>query len=414
MVEASNVNGSLSDRKYRNTSSLISSAALSFETAHIEGIMALYVQPNKGRTVKLPESGTNIVDFVRCSYLGLDNHPLILEGALQGIKDANTLHWSCARTRLNFYALGALEETLSSLFDAQIITFTTVLAANMSALPLLASGHLTEGVKPVVVFDQLAHATLAYHKATVAAETRVETIAHNDIAQIEQICMKNPCVAYVCDGVYSMGGHAPIQELLRLQEQYGLFLYIDDAHGISLFGENGEGFAKSQIPDLGSRTIIAASLGKGFGASGGILMLGTALQEILFRRFAIAHAFSASLNTAAIGAAMASAQLHQTQELVFRQNTLQKRIELFDQLMETPDADRTKLPIRTILLGDETASIAVARHLLLNGFYTSAIFFPTVARGKAGLRVCMTASHTEQQIQELCGAITAIKDSFLR
>jgi len=143
-------------------------------------------------------------------------------------------------------------------------------------------------------------------------------------------------------------------------------------------------------------------------------MLGTALQEILFRRFAIAHAFSASLNTAAIGAAMASAQLHQTQELVLRQNTLQKRIELFDQLMETPDADRTKLPIRTILLGDETASIAVARHLLLNGFYTSAIFFPTVARGKAGLRVCITASHTEQQIQELCDAITAIKDSFLR
>lgn len=402
------------EEKYRNTASLISSAGSTFETAHIEGVMALYVEPHQGRIVKMPNSQTTIVDFVRCSYLGLDNHPAIVEGAIRGIKDAKALHWSCARTRLNFSALGTLEETLSSLFNARVITYTTVLAANMSALPLLASGHLTEGVKPVVVFDRLAHATLAYHKATVAEETLVKTIAHNDIHHLEQICMQNACVAYVCDGVYSMGGNAPIQELLRLQYQYGLFLYIDDAHGISLFGENGEGFAKSQIPDLGSRTIIAASLGKGFGASGGILMLGTALQEILFRRFSIAHAFSASLNTAAIGAAMASAQLHQTQELVLRQNTLQKRIEKFDQLMETPDADRTKLPIRTIILGDETASIAAARHLLLNGCYTSAIFFPTVARGKAGLRVCMTASHTEQQIQELCDAIIAIKVSSFK
>lgn len=414
MVEGiSTPNRSSSDQKFRNTASLISSAGPSFETAHFEGIMALYVQPHSGRTVKLPKDETTIVDFVRCSYLGLDNHPMIVEGALRGIKDAQTLHWSCARTRLNFSALGTLEDMLSCLFHARVITYTTVLAANMSALPLLASGHLTDGIKPVVVFDRLAHATLAYHKATVAAETRVETIAHNDIHHLEQICKDNPCVAYVCDGVYSMGGNAPIQELLRLQQQYGLFLYIDDAHGISLFGKSGEGFAKSQIPDLGPRTIIAASLGKGFGASGGMLMLGTALQEVLFRRFAIAHAFSASLNTAAIGAAIAAAELHQTPELSDRQSSLQKRIAFFDLLMGTPEADRIKLPIRTIVLGDERAAITAARQLLLKGFYTSAIFFPTVARGRAGLRVCMTASHTEQQIRGLCEAIITVRDSFL-
>lgn len=99
-----------------------------------------------------------------------------------------------------------------------------------------------------------------------------------------------------------------------------------------------------------------------------MLMLGTALQEVLFRRFAIAHAFSASLNTAAIGAAIAAAELHQTPELSDRQNSLQKRIAFFDLLMGTTEADRIKLPIRTIVLGDEIAAIAAARQLLLKGF----------------------------------------------
>ncbi|TGT35942.1 aminotransferase class I/II-fold pyridoxal phosphate-dependent enzyme, partial [Mesorhizobium sp. M8A.F.Ca.ET.167.01.1.1] len=102
--------------------------------------------------------------------------------------------------------------------------------------------------------------------------------------------------------------------------------YIDDAHGISLFGDKGQGFARSQMDELGSRTIVAASLGKGFGASGGMLMLGTVHQENLFRRFAVAHAFSASINNASIGAALASARLHRTDELARLRAVLQKRI----------------------------------------------------------------------------------------
>nr|WP_245311683.1 hypothetical protein [Bradyrhizobium pachyrhizi] len=89
-------------------------------------------------------------------------------------------------------------------------------------------------------------------------------------------------VVYVCDGAYSMGGNSPVRELRQLQERYGLFLYIDDAHGISLFGRQGEGFARSQFPQvLGDRSIIVASLTNGFGASGGMLMLGTAEYEAL-------------------------------------------------------------------------------------------------------------------------------------
>lgn len=394
---------------YRNTRAVIDYSQQHFDAAHFHGLMAVYARPSQGRLVELAYGDRKqVVDFVRCSYLGLDNHPKIVAGAIDALKDYETLHWSCARTRLNFAMIADLEADLSELFRARVIAYSSVLAANMGALPILATGHLTGGNRPLMVFDRHAHVTLAFHKGTIATETQVTTIGHNDMDALADLCREHSTVVYVCDGVYSMGGSARMADLLELQERYGLFLYIDDAHGISLTGKHGEGFARSQIGGaLGDRTIIAASLGKGFGASGGLLMLGTARQEELFRRFAVAHAFSASPNTAAIGAACASAELHRTSELATLQQRLRQRVELFDS--HTPTAQSgTLLPIRTVVLGDEYAAISAGITLMEQGFYVSSIFFPTVARGRAGLRICLTAGHTEQEITRLCASIAAL------
>lgn len=396
-------------RRFRNTPYMISESRGYFDAAHAAGLMGIHGRSTTGRSFALgagpPDGRQRIVDFVRCSYLGLDNHPAVVAGAIEAIEAHHSLHWSCARTRLNFDLLGQLEENLSQMFDARVIAFSTVMLANLGMMPLLASGQLTAGKRPVVVFDRKAHISLAYHKPVVADETQVETIAHNDIGALEAICREHPVVAYLCDGVYSMGGNAPIQELRHLQDRYGLFLYIDDAHGISLFGRNGEGFARSQFPkDLGDRTIIAASLGKGFGASGGMLMLGTHEQEALFRRYAIPYAFSAAPNLAAVGAALGSCKIHLSAELKDRRARLAERIELFDLKCATSERG-SSLPIRMITTGSETNAIATARELLDVGFYTSVTFFPTVERSRAGIRVCITAAHEAHEIERLCDCI---------
>jgi 7-keto-8-aminopelargonate synthetase-like enzyme len=394
----------------RNTSAMIEKARPHFDLAYQTGVMGLSARPLERRlvSVDLGTSTHSLLDFVRCSYLGFDNHPEIVAGAIEAVKNYRCLHWSCARTRLNFALAGALEDDLADLFQARVIVYSSVLAANMSALPLIASGHLTGDKKPVMVFDRFAHATLAFHKATLAAETTVVTIDHNDVSMLEQICKQNRVAAYICDGAYSMGGAAPLEALLSLQQKYGLFLYIDDAHGISLFGRQGEGFARSQVPGtLGDRTIIAASLGKGFGASGGLLMFGTENHEKLFRQFAIAHAFSASLNVAGLGAAFASAKLHRTAELLHRQIALGERVEQFDRLFKTRQCG-LPLPIRTIKIGNEASAISATRKLIDRGFYTSAIFFPTVPQGEAGLRICVTASHTQEEIASLGHALLEV------
>lgn len=100
---------------------------------------------------------------------------------------------------------------------------------------------------------------------------------------LEYLCRQNPMVAYVCEGVYLTGGYSPIKKLRRLQECYGLFIYIDDAHGLSTFGRQGEGFVRFQFPKtLGERTIITASLTNAFGASAEVLMLARATTRRYF------------------------------------------------------------------------------------------------------------------------------------
>ncbi len=138
-------------------------------------------------------------------------------------------------------------------------------------------------------------------------------------------------------------------------------------------------------------------------------MLGTARQEELFRRFAVAHAFSASLNVASIGAALGSTAIHRSGELAERQSALRENIQLIDSLLNTEQSG-APLPIRTIDLGSEERAVAATRGLLDRGMYASAIFFPTVAKGRAGIRVCVTADHTPEQIHDLCSALSDVMD----
>src|SRR3546814_10406109 len=93
--------------------------------------------------------------------------PSIVRGAVDAITDYGSLHWSCARTRLSFALHRDLEAEISQLFRARVVAFSSVMLANLGALPLIASGHLTGGVKPVVAFDRICPASLAYHKPEI-------------------------------------------------------------------------------------------------------------------------------------------------------------------------------------------------------------------------------------------------------
>ena len=399
--------------KFRDVNSVIKHSERGFEYAYAHGVMGLKGRPGAGRAFVLKD-GRRIVDFARGSYLGLDNHPKIIEGAVKALTDYGVLQCNTARTRLNLDISDELEYRLSDLFQARTILSSLVLTANMAVLPLIASGAFTEWEPPLVVFDKLAHATLTFHKPVMAEDTEVITCQHNDLHKIESLCKTHKRVAYILDGVYSMGGHAPMEDLLYLQDKYGLFLYIDDAHGTSVYGQRGEGFARQFIGgELGDRTIIAASLGKAFGAGGAALMLGNALQEQLITRYGVPYAFAIGPNVATIGAALASVDIHNSAELGERQRRLRNILERFDAAVPTEQSGSIT-PIRMIKLGAEQSAIDCADWLLNQGYYLTAAFYPTVARDNAGLRLCLTSEHTAEQIDEAAHLIAQWKAGQVR
>ncbi|MNO72009.1 hypothetical protein D3C76_629420 [compost metagenome] len=159
------------------------------------------------------------------------------------------------------------------------------------------------------------------------------------------------------------------------------------------------------MPELNSRTILVYSLAKAFAANGGgIFMSKQASYLKEFRRFGGPMSYSQYLNPAAIGAAMASLEIHRSAELATLQCRLADNITLFDQLVPTEHAG-TPSPIRVMPMASPEMAVRVSEAVFQQGYYTSAVFFPIVARNKSGLRVMLRADMTELDIRSFCSIV---------
>ena len=364
--------------------------------------------------------GEDVVSYTNCSYLGFDTDPAMVEAAISTLRSFG-LHYCCARSRLSIAPLTELEVQLSRLFGAPAITFPSLTATHAAVLPLIASGtilmpnavgRLAQGVH--LVYDRFAHASMQVLRDQLARTATVATIEHNDLgqlcAEIEKAARMNQSCVYLADGIYSMGGHAPINELLELMATTGLYLYLDDAHGTSVYGEFGEGFIVSRVrsrqkpSDCGSwpeRLFVNFSLAKGFGCNGGGILVPSRTVESAVRRCAPNYLFSGPLDFAMTGAALKCIDYHWDGTVRNRQVTLRERVALFDREWHGADSLRFS-PIRMIHVGSDAKAIDMAARLLARGHYVPAAFFPVVPRGEAQLRICITVHHTQAQIRKLC------------
>ncbi|HVR97476.1 MAG TPA: aminotransferase class I/II-fold pyridoxal phosphate-dependent enzyme [Thermoanaerobaculia bacterium] len=387
--------------RFRNNASAIRYGNPAWEEAREHHLIGLRIKvADHDRLVE--EGGHTFVNLCSCSYLGLHNHPALLEGAIAALRREKVMDVPISRVRMQLSIIDELESRLSSLFRARSVSAITASAASLAVLPLIASGHLSDGEPPVMVFDKFCHFSMNIIKPICADETQVLTSPHNDMNFLEDVCKKHPRVAYVADGAYSMGGCAPIEELLELQDRYGLFLYFDDSHSLSVCGERGEGYVRSRIPgDLSPLTVIVASLCKGFGAAGGVIMLGPKEHESILLRWGGPMAWSQKLNTAGAGACLASIDIHESPELGQLQQKLRDNLALFDEQVETEQKGDI-FPIRLLVTGAEERATECSGRIFERGFYTSAVFFPIVERGKAGLRVMLRADNRPEDILTFC------------
>lgn len=388
--------------RFRHNDRAISIGDPSWTLAHDQGLIGLVVKPDITTGKLVNEKGHAFYNMSSCSYLGLHRHPKILEAAKAAIDEQQYL--SVAPVRIRLRLLEEVEQELSRAFRADTIYTTAATYSTLAVLPLLASGHIGDGKPRTLVFDKRCHFSMALVKPICADETTVLTIEHNDISALEDICKKHGRVAYIGDGVYSMGGKAVLEELFRLQRQYDLFLYFDDAHSISIFGKTGEGYVRDFIPELNEKTIIVGSLAKAFGSAGGFISCSDKRYRTLLERFGGPIGWSQEHMPSVMAATLSAAKIHQTSELTDLQRGLVEKIQLFDSIVSTEDQG-SPFPVRVVTVGESSDAIRLSKAIFEEGFYVSPVFFPIVAKGQAGIRIMVRTDVPTSELHRLATLI---------
>lgn len=345
--------------------------------------------------------GKPLKNFASCSYMGLERHPELLAGAQAALHEFGS-NFSISRAYLQCPLYEALEQALGRIMERHVVVAPSTTMAHLAALPVLV------GDRDLVLVDQFAHASV--HMATdLIADVPIELVRHNRLDVLEEKLVeagdRYERVWYLCDGIYSMlGDFAPFAELRTLLERYPrLHLYVDDAHGMSWTGRHGRGTALTELP-ASERVIVAVSLSKAFGATGGALALPSAELRVRLRRSGGPMIFSGPIPPAGLGACLASAELHLRPEFETMQHELHQRMHFARELlggarvaMTTNDAT----PIFMIQFDSAPTAASTVRTLRERGFYCCVSTFPAVPVNKPSIRFTLSRHNSFEDIEAL-------------
>lgn len=339
------------------------------------------------------------INMASCSYLGFDTHSEILKGATDAIYKVGSLHLTTPRYKMFVTMLSEVESKLTRFYKNDAMSYISCSAASSAFLPLYSSGVLSGNIPPFMIFDKNAHFSMNHIKPICGDSTEVVTCAHNDLNYVEDMCKKKAKVAYITEGVFSIAGVSPVSELSILQDKYGLFIYYDDSHGFSIIGDMGEGYVLEQVGGiLNENTVVVASLAKAFGACGGVLLAGNKAFKGKLIRYG--NSWSQYINSAGLGAILASLKLHSTNELTIRQKKWQDNLQFIDSQLPYLKNYGTISPTRTLLLRSDQETIRIAKAMFNLGYYVSPVFFPTVSKTDCGLRFMPRADMSMEQLKD--------------
>ncbi|HUA67766.1 MAG TPA: aminotransferase class I/II-fold pyridoxal phosphate-dependent enzyme, partial [Candidatus Saccharimonadales bacterium] len=262
----------------------------------------------------------------------------------------------------------------------------------------------------IIILDKLVHACLVDAARLSGAKIRV--FAHNDPGDLEEklrwakTVQNTGHTLIVTESIFSMDGDAaPLPEIVALKEKYGAWVMVDEAHATGLYGKKRRGLAE----ELGVSDRIEVqmgTLGKALGASGGYICGSKVLIDFLVHR-ARSFIFSTAPVPAAAAAATAGIHLVQSHQGETQRKLLWQQVsELLPAISRRPSAISSA--IIPILIGEETKAVQVSANLRGQGIFVPAIRYPTVARGKARLRITLTAAHNTGEIRQLGVALDQI------
>jgi glycine C-acetyltransferase len=352
------------------------------------------------------------LNFCANNYLGLADHPEVVAAAHRALDE-----WGFGMASVRFICGTQSQHTLLErrlsdfLGTEETILFSSCFDANGGVFEVLC------GAGDAIVSDELNHASIIDGiRLSKAARYRYRNADVGDLRrQLEKARGEGAHrVLVATDGVFSMdGSYAPLPGVCDAAEEFGAMVLVDDSHAVGFVGRHGRG-----TPELlgveGRVDLTTGTLGKALGGASGGYVSGPREVVDLLRQRARPYLFSNSVAPAVVGGSLAALDLVATSDA--QRDVLARNTALFRALMTDAGFDLLpgSHPITPVMFpGEDGARRAaqIADRMLADGVYVIAFSFPVVPRGKARIRVQLSAAHSEDDVRACVAAFVAARDA---
>ena len=348
--------------------------------------------------------GDSVLNFCANNYLGLANHPEVVKAAQDIMNDwgfgLSSVRFICGTQQIH----KQLEEKVSEFLGTEdTILYVAAFDANGGVFePLL-------GPDSAIISDELNHASIIDGVRLCKAQRF--RYKHSNMEELEQ-CLRDAAEAkyrlVVTDGVFSMDGDmAKLPEIVKLADKYDAMVMVDDSHATGYIGKHGRGTAE-HFGLLGKIDIITTTFGKAMGGGNGGCTSGRKEIIEMLRQRSRPYLFSNTLAPATVGATLKVIDmLSSSADLPAK---TMANAERFRTKMEAAGFDLVKgdTAIVPVMIYDEPLAIKFADELLKEGVYVIGFVYPVVPRGKARIRVQLSAAHTFGQIDKTVEAFIKV------
>lgn len=348
-------------------------------------------------------NGKKVLMFGSNSYLGLTNHPKVIEAAVAATKKYGT---GCAGSRFLNGTLDihiALEDRLAKFVGKdEAIIYSTGFQVNLGVASCLT------GREDYILWDELDHASII-EGCRLSLSKKIK-YKHNDMESLEkklQMCDPDKVKLIITDGVFSMEGDvANLPKICELAKKYNAAVYVDEAHGIGVFGNQGRGtcdhFGVTKDVDL-----IMGTFSKSFAALGGFIATDSVTANYL-RHNSRSYIFSASITPASTAAVNAALDIMESEpeRIEHLWKVTNYALEGFRNI--GCEIGHTSTPIIPLFIRDNDKTFAVTRDLLEDGIFVNPVVSPAIPSQDTLIRFSLMATHTIEQVDRALECIQKV------
>jgi 8-amino-7-oxononanoate synthase len=347
--------------------------------------------------------GQKVVMLGSMNYLGLTSHPKVKEAAIRATQKYGT---GCAGSRLLNGTLDVhvhLEERLAQFMKREAsLVFSTGYGVNVGVLSCLL------GRRDVAILDSMDHASILDGvRLSFAKQLKFRHNEPGDLEKKLELIDPEKGKLIAVEGVYSMEGDvAPLTEIARLKKKYDARLFVDEAHSLGVFGDNGRGVAEHfGIED--DVDLVMGTFSKSLATVGGFIAGPFDVIDYI-KHNARAQIFTAAIPPSAVAAVEAALDIIESEPErrdKLWENTEYMRVELEGLGFETCGSAS---PIISLLVGEDAATFQMAMRLQEEGVFVNPVMTPAVPAGQSMIRTSYMATHTREQLDRALGALSKI------